>query len=240
MSKPNLNYAKGFLILFLLFSLTNLLALTTATPLDNYLTKPFLLIWLGLYAYLQKPFSSTASGKWLLVGLFFSFLGDTLLLFADDSPGGGNFFLLGLGSFLLTHIAYWMAFHNWPAPKAGLLSSNPWLVLPFVIYWVVMIFLLWPGLPAAMLVPVLVYSMVIVLMAIKAWHISPNLPNQNRKMLLTGVLLFVLSDSIIALSKFSDWLPYSELAIGFAIMLTYLIGQLLIVLGMTKDSGVPI
>ncbi|GJM35717.1 MAG: hypothetical protein DHS20C18_47180 [Saprospiraceae bacterium] len=236
MSKYTHSLPTIFLSLFLLFSLGNLIALATETPIDNYITKPCLMIWLGLYAYFRQGESLTSSDKWLLFGLFFSFGGDSLLLFADGRPGGETFFLLGLSSFLLTHLAYWMAFHKWPNQKTGLLSRRPLLLLPFVAYWAGMIYLLWPGMPPAMRIPVLVYSMVITVMAAKALHISPNLSVDKRWMLLAGVLLFVISDSIIALSRFTDLLPFSILAIGMAIMVTYLGGQLLIVMGLTRKS----
>lgn len=220
-----------FLVLFILFSLANLIALATATTTDNYLTKPFLIIWLGAYAYylLEKPIAPY--GKWLLLGLFFSFLGDTFLLFAGSDD---RFFLLGLGSFLLTHVAYWLAFHLWPQTKPGLFKLQPFWAIPFFLFWLVMMYLLWPHLPGGLLVPVVVYSMVITLMAAKAAHISPNLKVLNQWYLIGGAVLFVLSDSTIAFSRFTDYLPADTLETGLAIMVTYLSGQLLIVRGISR------
>ncbi len=220
-----------FLTLFILFSLANFFSLATATTTDNLLTKPLLMIWLGVYAYsiLEKPIAPY--GKWLLTGLFFSFLGDTFLIFVGKDD---RFFLLGLGSFLLTHVAYWLAFHLWPQAKPGLLKSRPFWTLPFVLFWLIMMYLLWPRLPGSLLAPVVVYSMVITLMAAKAAHISPNLRVLNQWYLISGAVLFVLSDSIIAFSRFTDYLPTNTLATGLAIMITYLSGQLLIVWGLGR------
>lgn len=67
----------------------------------------------------------------VLLGLIFSFAGDTLLMFADRSA---NFFMFGLISFLLAHICYITAFLNISHSKTGLLKQIPWLILPFVIY----------------------------------------------------------------------------------------------------------
>ncbi len=226
--------AKIFLALFLLFSLANLLSLATVSHLDNYLTKPFLMIWLAGYAFCLQKKPLSVSGKWLMFGLFFSFLGDTFLLLASSQPGSENFFLLGLGSFLITHIAYWLAFHKWPQMGTGLVKKRPWIILPFAIFWSTMIYWLWPNLPADLKVPVIVYSLVIMLMAIKAVHISPNLSEKNQRWLISGALLFVLSDSIIAFSRFTDYLPTDSLATGLAIMITYLSGQLLIVWGVGR------
>jgi uncharacterized membrane protein YhhN len=225
---------QNFLGLFLLFSLANLGALLSASASDNYLTKPFLMIWLGAYVYARLRPLATTTARYLLVGLFFSFLGDTLLLFADGRPSGGLFFLLGLGSFLLTHVAYWLAFHNWPDQQKGTLARKPWLVIPFILYWGLMIRLLWP-LPEGMEIPVLVYSAVIMIMAAKALHIGPGLLPGDQLMLLVGAILFVLSDSIIALSRFTDFLSGWGVMTAWAIMLTYLSGQLLIVLGVVRS-----
>jgi uncharacterized membrane protein YhhN len=227
------NSAQNFLGLFLLFSLANLFALITTSSGDNYITKPFLMIWLGWYVYAKLKPLATATSKWLVAGLGFSFLGDTLLLFADGRPSGGLFFLLGLASFLLTHVAYWLAFHYWPHQQKGKLSRQPWLVLPFLLYWALMIWILWP-LPEGMDIPVMIYSAVIMIMAAKALHIGPNLPRGDQLMLLVGAILFVLSDSIIALSRFTELLPTSPVVTGWAIMITYLSGQLLIVLAVVR------
>lgn len=234
MSGLNRNSPHNFLGLFLLFSLGNLGAMLTATSSDNYLTKPLLMIWLGGYAYSRLKPLATKSAKCLVAGLFFAFLGDTFLMFADGRPSGSLFFLLGLGSFLLTHVAYWLAFRYWPGSQRGFLARKPWWILPFVLYWGLMIRILWP-LPAGMEIPILIYSAVILIMAAKALDIGPKMLPGDQLMLLVGAILFVLSDSIIALSRFTDLLPLSPVAIGWAIMLTYLSGQLLIVLSVTRS-----
>lgn len=226
---------KLFLYLFFLFSLANLFALSTATATDNYLTKPLLMIWLAAYAYEKLRPHFILSARLLLLGLFFSFGGDTLLMFADNRPAGGNFFILGLCSFLLTHIVYWLAFYKWPKRDTNFRKQyGLWmLVLPLLLYWGVMIYLLLPGLPAEMTAPVLIYSLVIIWMVAGALDLSPNLPDNLGHPLVIGAILFVLSDSIIAFSRFSDYLPFSNLTIGLAIMLTYLAGQFLIVRAVT-------
>jgi uncharacterized membrane protein YhhN len=225
------------LLLFLLCSSANLIAMTTPTALDNYLTKPFLMIFLAAYAYYRMQPEIPLSGKLLLTGLFFSFGGDTLLMFADGRPSGGNFFILGLCSFLLTHLAYWFAFFKWPQRSTSFRARYGYLalILPLAAYWAVMIYLLVPGLPAAMTVPVIVYSLVIIWMAAGALDLSPGLRPAPGRMLVIGAILFVLSDSIIAFSRFTDYLRFSDLTIGWAIMLTYLAGQFLIVEAVTRS-----
>jgi uncharacterized membrane protein YhhN len=73
-------------------------------PDARIVTKPLLMILLGLYY-----FTASAKGKertLILPALFFSWLGDLLLL-RDNQP---LFFMLGLGAFLTAHIFYILYF----------------------------------------------------------------------------------------------------------------------------------
>ena len=79
---------------------------------------------------------------WVVAALAFGLMGDVALLFSEDTPAGGDldpFFLAGLGSFLIGHVAYVVAFaqhgvHAWQA-LAGLLvvAGASSLALPRVL-----------------------------------------------------------------------------------------------------------
>ena len=73
--------------------------------------------------------------------------------------------------------------------------------------------------------PVNLYAVVITAMALSAWNTKSKVDNTVFFSLLSGALLFMLSDSLIAINKFRVPLP----AAGFWIMITYLAGQYLIV-----------
>ena len=81
-----------------------------------------------------------------------------------------------------------------------------------------------------MKIPVLVYGIVISIMFLLALHML-FIKNKNAgKMMMFGALLFIVSDSILAINKFYQPFEYA----GIAIMLSYGIAQLLITLGAVK------
>ena len=133
--------------------------------------------------------------RWLFLALLLSAVGDAVLGLHDRY--GGPYFILGLGLFLLAHLAYAAAFlsgfrlRRSRVPIAGLL----------VAYCVILALLLSPGLGEITL-PVYVYILVITAMALLA--ALRKMPD-NR--LLYGALAFVLSDSLIAVNKFLRPVP---------------------------------
>ena len=82
--------------------------------------KPFLIVFLLLAVYFSEKFNSK---KFLISALLFSWIGDIILLFADR---GELYFILGLVSFLLSHLIYIIVF------KMQLESNN---TINKVTYW---------------------------------------------------------------------------------------------------------
>lgn len=150
---------------------------------------------------------------WVLTALAFSTAGDVALLGSSDEA-----FLAGLGSFLLAQLSYLAAFREYRGQ--GPVAANRWLALPFAGWWVLLLGLLHSDLDE-MLLPVAGYGAVLVTMAAQAWRVSPRVG--------AGAALFVLSDSLIALTSLSDRFAFA--GDDVAIMATYLTGQALIATG---------
>ena len=222
---------KPFLILFALDSIALLLGEALSHETLIFCTKPLLMpllaAWL-LSATMGGTAYPTLRRSWLL-GLLFSTLGDTLLMFAGG-PGGSSFFLMGLAAFLLAHCCYIAGF--WSVLRRGgdFLPKNKWLALPFAAYLLSLLTWLWPDVPLAMRLPVAVYATVICTMAWSAFHLRGRVEPSVFQSIFTGALLFVLSDSLIALHKFGH--PFSG-AHG-AIMVTYIAGQWLLARGVAQ------
>ena len=89
--------------------------------------------------------------------------------------------------------------------------------------------LLLPNLGELML-PVFAYAMIISIMLLFALKGFLNWQKPANSYILIGAIIFVASDSILALNKFYATLQYSS----FLIMLTYLTAQYLIVIGILK------
>ena len=206
-----------WIVLFVIFGVIEIYGAQTKTLDLIYIFKPLLLPILGVYFYQSIKHHFTKLHWFFLIGIFFSFLGDTFLMLEENEL----YFILGLGSFLLTHIFYSIGFFK--TTKKHFLSRSKWIVIPFLIYLVLFLTLLWPNL-AALKIPVILYANVIVLMTLLAINLKFTFQKQNYKRLVLGAFLFMISDSILAISLFMK----DEITVPFSsifIMSTYLLAQ---------------
>jgi uncharacterized membrane protein YhhN len=139
----------------------------------------------------------------VLAGLVLSLGGDVALLWPKQG------FLPGLICFLLAHLCYLLAF-----TRAARLAAR-WV--PFVFYAVVaggILSQLWPGVPAALRIPVVAYVLCLAAMAAQAavvWRVSQHNGGARRAAgLALGGLLFVASDALLATNKFHTALPMAS------------------------------
>ena len=214
--------------LFFLLATVNLTAEYYQQELIIYLTKPLLVSTLAVYFLLLTHGRRGTSEHFIVYGLFFSVLGDTLLMFVENGAGNDLLFALGLGSFLITHVFYVLAFNTYQSIKNGYLQREKWWVLPFFTYLFVNTFILYPAVPTDLRIPVIIYSCAITLMALTAFNLKGFFPRQGFPWLLTAVLLFVFSDTIIGWNKFKTatvTIPQARLWI----MIPYLASQYLLV-----------
>jgi uncharacterized membrane protein YhhN len=103
------------------------------------------------------------------------------------------------------------------------------LILVVVVYYSGLIYLLFNDLHE-MKIPVLAYGIVISVMFLLALHMLFIKNKEAGKLMMLGALLFIASDSILAVNKFYEPFEYA----GIAIMLTYGVAQLLITLGAVR------
>jgi uncharacterized membrane protein YhhN len=210
--------------IYLILSLAHLYASHSQSETLILVTKPLLLTLLSLWFYLSsRPLDHTFK-RFVLLGLVFSVGGDTLLMLVENGPRLEVFFLLGLGSFLIAQLSYMYAFISYPGAKRGDIARRPWMGVFFLLYLIGILGGLWSDIPSGMKVPVVIYAMAIVSMATAAFNLRGLVLREYFLGLMAGVLLFVVSDSCIAINKFGQPLPYARLLI----MSTYLLGQLLI------------
>ena len=210
-----------WLFLFLVVLAVNLLDWQFNNGKFEYFFKPLLIPVLAGYFIFQTNSIAGDFKKWILLALFFSWAGDVLLMF---EPKDKIFFLLGLSSFLLAHIFYIVFFHFVRVKEK--IKGNPWLLVVVVIYYAVLINFLSPYL-ADMKIPVLVYGIVISVMLMMAMHMLFIKNKPAGKWMMIGALMFVMSDSILAINKFYQ--PFATAVI--LIILTYGLAQLFIVKG---------
>jgi uncharacterized membrane protein YhhN len=198
-----------------------------SVPWLHYVAKPMIMISLLGFYLSQSRFRQELSDYLMLGALLFSLLGDVLLMFE-----GELFFMLGLGAFLLAHLCYIGLFslshHSFQ--ERSVLRRKPWLLLLFVAYGAGLISLIWPGL-GELYLPVVIYAVVICGMSLAALNRWKRVPEDSFAAVFLGSLLFMLSDSMIAVERFAaDILPI-PLAHTW-VMLTYMAAQFLIITGM--------
>jgi alkylglycerol monooxygenase len=159
---------------------------------------------------------ATTRFDYLLIGaLVFSLVGDVLLMLP------GNYFIQGLGAFLVAHVFYIALFRQGQGwfPNRGALA----LVLGV---GAAMYAVLWGGLTApALQIAVACYVAVIALMAAQAIGRAAVVGNSAARWVALGACVFMVSDALIAVNKFVTPVPMS----GLWVLATYYLAQWLIV-----------
>jgi uncharacterized membrane protein YhhN len=123
-------------------------------------------------------------------------------------------FQLGLGSFLIGHLAWVNALRR---KSTGYLKRQPLLAVPYVALWAILTVFLWPK-TGRDRIPVVVYSASLLATALAA-------VDTGSPAIAAGGSLFLVSDSLIALHKFAGLdIPGHE----GAVMATYTGAQLLL------------
>ncbi|WP_191859055.1 lysoplasmalogenase [Hanstruepera ponticola] len=213
---------KNFTILFCFILLFEILTANYYTKW-HYFAKPALLISLILFYWYHCKSISQKFKTITLGALVFSLLGDILLMFVNESP---HFFTAGLASFLLAHILYILVFL-----KVRDSNKKPWLFTGVLLVYGGCLFYIIKSNLGAMLLPVFFYMLVILTMATSAFLRQSSLGKVSYNFVLIGAILFLISDSLLAINKFYTPLAYSN----FSIMFTYAFAQLFIVFGLLKQ-----
>lgn len=208
-------------VLFVVIAVTNWVAVAQEDRRTEGVVKPAALLALVTAALAGGALDSTA-GVWLVVALLLGTAGDVLLL--GDSE---RRFLGGLGAFLVGHLAYVACFATlgisiswWLAGGAAALAGalvTGRAVLPATLRSGGI------GLTA----PVAAYMLVIAAMLVTAW-------GTGLALVAAGAAVFVASDTVLALDRFArprDWVaPWPHVAV----MVTYHLGQALVVVGVLR------
>jgi len=189
----------------------------------HYFSKPLIIIALIVFFYKQSKHLNKSIRVITLLALMFSLIGDVLLMFVNKSA---NFFMSGLVAFLIAHIMYISVFYKSRNKTANKLP----IIVILLIYASGLFYFLIDGL-GEMLIPVLLYLLVILTMATTAF-IRKRSNRDSYKLVFVGAVFFMISDSLLALNKFYEPLPYSNISI----ILTYAFAQYLIVLGILKQK----
>lgn len=210
-----------WIILFAAVLIGDMVGIQLSNEELQYFFKPLIIPALVGYFYSHTKTLLTGIVKWIFAALFFSWAGDILLMFVDKNQ---DFFLAGLISFLVAHILYSLSFYK--VIRNENVRIRWWILMLVTVSYLLLMIWLSPYL-GEMKWPVRIYGFVICTMFLLAAHLSFIKFRSAGTLVRYGALLFLISDFLIATNKFYQ----SFDLIGFSIMLTYGLAQLLIVMG---------
>ena len=209
-----------FLIVFIISTSIHLYAsLKQNKKMRNY-SKPFILLaLLGFYVLAARSLSVA-----IILALIFSWIGDVLLI-----PKGNKWFTAGGISFMIGHGCF-IAGYN----RDVVFSKIPvvLIVLLSVFFVIAVVFIfskLKPHLPKALFYPMFLYLLINGAMNCFAIFRLVSGPTAATITTAIGAALFFISDTSLFFVRFDK---DSLLKTHFIVMLTYSIGEFLIILGL--------
>jgi uncharacterized membrane protein YhhN len=218
-------------VLYFLIGIIYILLPVIPVPLPPLAVKALIIPILILVLKVNVKNGNTLSHWLIFAALVFSWAGDVALGIPRHQD---SMFILGLVCFLLTHVLYVIVFFrtagkNLP-PKRFLYS-----VIPVLLYGVVLLYILYNDL-GELKIPVIIYTTVILAMVAAAINRVEKVNRTSFYLVLAGAVLFLSSDSMLAINKFSNPFPFASPLIMF----TYVAGQYLIVIGYLRQDYDPI
>ncbi|MFX0072740.1 MAG: lysoplasmalogenase [Candidatus Hermodarchaeota archaeon] len=212
-----------FLVVYFILAVADLFACLKDNKKLEHIVKPLLMPILALY-FIFATF--TLGTDWLIVvALLFGCTGDIFLMLENEE----KYFVFGMVGFLIGHIFYIIAFL---LSIGGNLMSFPMWGLLLILPVVIILSLTFPKFKNNMgelKIPVYVYMVAIISMHFCAILrlAAFDLSCPCFLFVWIGSILFIFSDSMIAVDTFNDDIEISH----FHIMLTYILGQFLIAQG---------
>lgn len=180
----------------------------------EYVAKPATLALLVVAAITLDPIDATARG-WFVAALVLSLVGDVFLMLPSEK------FLQGLVSFLAGHVAYviGLGYLGWSA--VGLAIAVALVVVSLVVVGTRIVKSVRSGDEPDFAIPVAVYMAVISAMVVAAGASGVAIA-------LVGALLFYVSDSLIAWTRFIQPMRWGSVAV----MVTYHLAQFALVISL--------
>ena len=210
---------------FYIVSIINLIEQVIKLGWLEMATKPLLMISLMVYYLSSRKGKITHLSKMMIGALIFSWFGDVLLMLQGQVE---RVFIFGLAAFLIAHVFYIFSYKLAKYEKLGELNKSFVRTRIAFLLFIggALIYMLYPFL-TDLLIPVAAYTSVIVAMGIFALLRRGWTVDKSFIMVYSGALLFIMSDSIIAINKFMSPIIQASLLI----MATYIAAQFLIVKG---------
>jgi len=216
--------SKIVLLVFVVVSLLDITGILFKIPILIKLFKPFILLSLmALYAV-----SVSERNKTYMLALLFSFMGDFFLIFE-----GELYFIVGLVSFLIAHLFFIKIVFG--RLQKSTISKILVSIFPFLTLFLFLIFFLKDTLNE-LLIPVIIYGFTISIFGVVAMLDYVNTKTTQSFLMFVGALIFISSDSILAINKFYN----TTQIFAVLIMITYIVAQYLIYRSMVASQRLKI
>ncbi len=220
---------KYVLFIFLAVSVGELLSIIFYLPKVHIICKPMIMISLGAYYWMN---ASEKRSSTVLLAVVFSCAGDIALMLESQQA---IFFMVGLSAFLLSHIMYILSYrqHQHQETADGLQGvQKARLSFPIILAGSGLVVIIYPNL-GVLKFPVMLYAFVLVVMVLNALFRYGRTSTESFWLVFFGALLFMISDSLLAVNKFLQPVWQS----GLLIMSTYIMAQFLLIEGLLRHSN---
>ena len=209
-----------FLAVFIIATAIHLYASLKQDKKMRNMTKPFILLALYGFYVLAARVPST----FIILALIFSWLGDVLLM-----PKGVKWFTAGGIAFMISHVFFILGYLK----DVNFAAIPVWLVILLAVFFVSVVTYIFsklkPHLQKALFYPMFLYLLINGAMNCFAIFRWVSVPSAATLTTAIGAALFFISDSSLFFVRFNK---ESRMKTHFLVMLTYSIGELLIVLGL--------
>lgn len=180
----------------------------TERTLIRYVAKPGALLALIVVAVTLDPTVSPTIRAWMVAGLVFSLAGDVFLMLDE------KWFVPGLGSFLVGHLAYVVGLQLAPTSLAASLVGLALVLVAIATIGRKIVGGVAAGEQRDMVPPVIAYLVVISAMVVSAF-------GTQAAWAVVGASLFYASDATLAWNRFLEPRRFGHIAV----MVTYHLGQ---------------
>lgn len=227
------NKSKSILILYIIIGALQVTGILLEIPLLHQSLKVLLMPMLILYLWngVEEKSKNTLF-RLSIFALIFSYAGDIILMIPENNP---LFFISGLVSFLIAHLCYTKLFTSLSPLNKNFLKKNLIGTIGIIIFLISLLLYLVPKIDATLKIPVTVYAIIICTMLISAINLKEKIEKKPQQLILVGAILFVISDSILALNKFDP--SFQGITLMHAlVMTTYISAQGFIIYGIKLNG----
>ena len=228
----------SFAFLFFFISLIAIILENLNNFLPALITRALIIPALMIFYHLRVKGNYSLFHRLILFALLFAWFGDLLLQFSkkgiDLYFDSSTFFLLGIASFSFTQIFYSVAF-NLPRGKNRIFTSRIYQLLMILGYGFLILWLLYNKLiteTANYRFPVILYTMIILFMLGSALNRYGKVNGVSYMLVTIGALLFVFSDSLLAINRFYEKIDFARIII----LASYILAQYLIAMGSLRQD----